>query len=42
MLTLVSSDANAFCLKMTNPKGTSTAGYYYDSDGGGLSTTACS
>ncbi|WP_291889990.1 prepilin-type N-terminal cleavage/methylation domain-containing protein [Cellulomonas sp.] len=35
-LTLVSSNDTAFCIKVANPKGTTTTGFYYDSDGGGL------
>ncbi len=40
----VSANANAFCIQITNPAGTSTTGFYYDSDGGGLlpAGTTCS
>src|SRR4051794_21802123 len=37
----IAADGNAYCLQITNDKGTTpAAGFYYDSDGGGLSTTA--
>jgi hypothetical protein len=44
VLKVVGTGDTAFCLQITNAKGTSTAGFYYDSDGGGLlpSGSTCS
>jgi type IV pilus assembly protein PilA len=40
-VSVISSDANAFCIKMTSTKVASSTIWYYDSDGGGVTKTAC-